>query len=104
MVSDHNLDPRRISVTGLSAGGAVATMMLATYPEVFAAGAIIAGLPFGIAGSLREAVSGMLQSPSRSAEELGDLVRQASEHKSPWPKVSGVARQRRSHRQPRQCR
>ena len=32
-------------MTGLSAGGAMTSVMLATYPEVFAAGAIIAGLP-----------------------------------------------------------
>jgi len=30
-------------VTGLSAGGAMASVMLATYPEVFAGGAIICG-------------------------------------------------------------
>jgi poly(hydroxyalkanoate) depolymerase family esterase len=88
MVSDHKLDPRRISVTGLSAGGAMASVMLATYPEVFAAGAIIAGLPFGIASNVREALNGMLQSSSRPAQELGDLVRQATSHKGPWPKVS----------------
>lgn len=88
MVLDHKLDPRRVYVTGLSAGGAMASVMLATYPEVFAAGAIIAGLPFGVATNLREALNGMLQSPSRPAEELGDLVRHASRHKGPWPKVS----------------
>jgi len=88
MVGDHALDPSRISVTGLSAGGAMASVMLATYPEVFAAGAIIAGLPFGIASNVREALGGMMQSHPRSAGELGDLVRQASGHKGPWPKVS----------------
>jgi poly(hydroxyalkanoate) depolymerase family esterase len=88
MVSDHKLDPHRIYVTGLSAGGAMTSVMLATYPEVFAAGAIIAGLPFGIASNLREAFNGMLQSPSREASGLGDLVRNASKHKGPWPKVS----------------
>jgi poly(hydroxyalkanoate) depolymerase family esterase len=88
LVSDHELDPHRIYVTGLSAGGAMASAMLATYPDVFAAGAIIAGLPFGIATNLREALNGMMQSPSRPASELGDLVRRASKHKGPWPKVS----------------
>jgi poly(hydroxyalkanoate) depolymerase family esterase len=88
MVSDHGIDPRRIFVTGLSAGGAMTSVMLATYPEVFAAGAIIAGLPFGVATNMREALSGMFQSPSRPASELGDLVRNASEHKGPWPKLS----------------
>jgi Esterase PHB depolymerase len=63
-------------------------VMLATYPEVFTAGAVIAGLPFGVATNVREALNGMFQSPSRPANELGDLVRNASEHKGPWPKLS----------------
>jgi hypothetical protein len=64
------------------------SVMLATYPEVFAAGAVIAGLPYGIASNVREALSGMLQSPSHSAQELGNLVRNASAHQGPWPKLS----------------
>lgn len=88
MVSDHNINAQRIFVTGLSAGGAMTSVMLATYPEIFAGGAIIAGLPFGVATNLREALSGMSQSSSRSAGEWGDLVRNASNHKGPWPKLS----------------
>jgi poly(hydroxyalkanoate) depolymerase family esterase len=88
MVADHGIDKRRIFVTGLSAGGAMTAVMLATYPELFAGGAIIAGLPFGIASNVREALGGMLQSPSRPAAALGDLVRKASTHKGPWPKLS----------------
>ena len=49
VVIAHGLDRSRIFVTGLSAGGAMASVMLATYPEVFAGGAIIAGLPYGVA-------------------------------------------------------
>jgi poly(hydroxyalkanoate) depolymerase family esterase len=88
MVGDVGIDPRRIFITGLSAGGAMTSVMLATYPEVFAAGAVIAGLPFGVATNVREALSGMFQSPSRPADELGDLVRNASDHKGPWPRIS----------------
>src|SRR5664279_2200313 len=88
MVGDHKVDERRIFVTGLSAGGAMTSVMLATYPELFAAGAVIAGLPFGVASNVREALSGMFQSPARPAAELGDLVRGASPHKGPWPKIS----------------
>jgi poly(hydroxyalkanoate) depolymerase family esterase len=88
MVGDISVDQRRIFVTGLSAGGAMTSVMLATYPEVFAAGAIIAGLPFGVASNVREALNGMFQSPSRPASELGDLVRNASNHQGPWPKLS----------------
>lgn len=88
MVGDNKIDPRRIFVTGLSAGGAMTSVMLATYPETFAGGAIIAGLPFGVATNVREALNGMYQSSSRPARELGDLVRNASDHKGPWPKLS----------------
>ena len=88
MVSQHRIDKHRIFVTGLSAGGAMTSVMLATYPDVFAAGAIIAGLPYGVASNVREALNGMLRSPPRSGPELGDLVRNASKHRAPWPKVS----------------
>jgi poly(hydroxyalkanoate) depolymerase family esterase len=88
MVRDHKINERRIFITGLSAGGAMTSVMLATYPEVFAAGAVIAGLPYGVATNVREALNGMFQSSSRPAGELGDLVRNASPHKGPWPKVS----------------
>lgn len=88
MVEAHRIDSRRIFITGLSAGGGMTSVMLATYPEVFAAGAIIAGLPYGIASNLREALDGMFHSPARPARELGDLVRSASDHRGPWPKVS----------------
>jgi poly(hydroxyalkanoate) depolymerase family esterase len=88
MVGDIGVDQRRIFVTGLSAGGAMTSVMLATYPEVFAAGAVIAGLPFGVASNVREALNGMFQSSSRPASELGDLVRNASNHRGPWPKLS----------------
>ena len=88
MVNDHDIDTHRICVTGLSAGGAMTSVMLATYPEMFAAGAVIAGLPFGVATNVREALSGMFKTPPRAAAELGDLVRNASPHKGPWPKLS----------------
>jgi poly(hydroxyalkanoate) depolymerase family esterase len=88
MVADHAIDADSIFVTGLSAGGAMTSVMLATYPEIFAAGAVIAGLPFGVATNVREALNGMFQSSSRTPRELGDLVRDASPHKGPWPKLS----------------
>jgi poly(hydroxyalkanoate) depolymerase family esterase len=88
MVGDHSIDENNIFVTGLSAGGAMTSVMLATYPEIFAAGAVIAGLPFGVATNVREALNGMLQSRPHPAGELGDLVRNASHYKGPWPKLS----------------
>ncbi|MGA8968780.1 MAG: PHB depolymerase family esterase [Pseudolabrys sp.] len=87
-VVDHGIDRCRVFVTGLSAGGAMASNMLACYPEVFAGGAIIAGLPYGAATTVQQAFESMFQSPSRPAREWGDLVRKASSHRGPWPRVS----------------
>ena len=88
MVRAHDIDPRRIFISGLSAGGAMTLVMLATYPDVFAAGATIAGLPYGGAMNTQEALRGMLQAPPKSASDLGDLVREASPNATVWPKLS----------------
>ena len=54
-VVDHGIDRRRVFITGLSAGGAMTSIMLACYPEVFAGGAIVAGLPYGAATNVQQA-------------------------------------------------
>lgn len=88
MVAEHGIDPARIYVTGLSAGGGMASVMLATYPEVFAGGAIIAGLPFGTAGSIPEAFDRMRAHGGPRDAALGALVKAASDHPGPWPTIS----------------
>jgi feruloyl esterase len=84
----HDIDPARIFVTGLSAGGAMTSVMLATYPETFAAGAIIAGIAYGCASGVSQAFDCMGGRASSSAPELGARIRRASAHKGPWPRVS----------------
>ena len=74
MVDTGQVDPARVFVTGLSAGGAMAAVMLAAYPDVFAGGAIIAGLPFATADSLPEALERMRGSGTPSEAELARLV------------------------------
>ena len=81
-------DRGKVFVTGLSAGGAMASVMLATYPEVFAGGAIIAGLPYGCASNVQQAFEAMFTEQGHAAQALGDRVRAASRHRGPWPKIS----------------
>ena len=66
----------------------MASVMLATYPDIFAGGAIIAGLPFGAASNVQQAFETMYQCPARPARTWGDLVRGASPHAGPWPRIS----------------
>jgi poly(hydroxyalkanoate) depolymerase family esterase len=87
-IATFDVDRRKVFVTGLSAGGAMASVMLATYPEVFAGGAIIAGLPFGCANNVQQAFEAMFTEQGHAAEALGDRVRSASRHRGPWPKIS----------------
>lgn len=88
MILAHDLDRSRVFVTGLSAGGAMAGVMLATYPEVFAGGGIIAGLAYGRATTVPEAFSCMQGRGSASDGELLQLLRRASGHTGRWPKVT----------------
>ncbi|MFT6916678.1 MAG: poly(hydroxyalkanoate) depolymerase family esterase [Motiliproteus sp.] len=88
VVDDHTIDPSRVFITGLSSGGAMASVMLATYPEVFAGGAIIAGLPYGTASTLMEAFFRMKGYGSPSDHKLDALVRGASNFTGPWPRIS----------------
>ena len=86
-LSEHNLDPARVYITGFSAGGAMTAAMLATYPDLFAGGAIIAGLPFGAATSMASAFEAMRHLRSRPGRAWGDLVRAASPFTGTRPAV-----------------
>lgn len=88
MVIKHGLDRRRIFITGLSAGGAMAAAMLATYPEVFAGGAIMAGLAYGSASTIPEAFDRMRGHGGLSSSDLQRHLEGASLHQGPWPKIS----------------
>ena len=88
LVAHENVDPARVYVTGLSAGGAMAAALLAAYPETFAGGQIIAGLPFGTATNVRQALESMATARELSPRDWGDRVRAASPHRGPWPTVS----------------
>jgi poly(3-hydroxybutyrate) depolymerase len=61
--------------------------MLATYPEVFAAGAIIAGVAYGCAADVTQAFDCMGGRARSDSRELAGHVRRASPHKGPWPRI-----------------
>lgn len=76
--SDLKIDPRKIYVTGLSAGGAMTAVLLATYPEIFAGGATLAGIPYGCASGLFSALWCQWFGRDWTPAEWGEVVREAS--------------------------
>ncbi len=88
VIDDHAIDPSRVFITGLSSGGAMTSVMLATYPEVFAGGAIIAGLPYRSARTMLQAIFRMKGYGGPSDRKLDALVRGASKFTGRWPTIS----------------
>jgi poly(hydroxyalkanoate) depolymerase family esterase len=88
VIETHRLDAGRVFITGLSAGGAMASVMLANYPERFAGGAIIGGLPFGAAANVRDALESMRAAPLKTPQQWGDAVRAASDYRGHRPRIS----------------
>ena len=88
VAAQYGLDRSHIFITGLSAGGAMTSVMLACYPELFAGGAVIAGLPFASASSLPEALERMRGQRAPSRRELATRAMAAAGHASPRPTLS----------------
>ena len=106
MIEDYGIDPHRVFVTGLSAGGAMSAALLAAWPERFAGGAIIAGVPFGCSRvpdyvpqwavsywsfwlGYTDPLRCLKPGIDRSPAQWGDRVRRASGRvPAAWPVVS----------------
>ncbi|MEU2406641.1 PHB depolymerase family esterase [Streptomyces rubiginosohelvolus] len=85
----YGTDTGRVQVTGLSAGGAMTSVMLAAYPDVFAAGAVVAGIPYGCGTDVVSAFGCMSPGVDRTPAAWAQAVRDAYPgFAGPWPRVA----------------
>lgn len=88
-IATHGSDPKRVFVVGFSAGGAESALVAATWPDVFAGGAAIAGIPYNCTTTYSEVSSCQNPGKTKTAQQWGDLVRAAySGYAGPWPRMS----------------
>ncbi len=85
VVAQQSGDTSRVFAAGASSGACMTQALLAAYPEVFAAGSSLAGVP---AGAWTGGNAYGWSSPNQSAQQWGDKVRQVNpDFSGPWPRI-----------------
>jgi poly(hydroxyalkanoate) depolymerase family esterase len=88
MKKDHAVDAKRIYVSGLSAGAAMAINLAAVYPDVFVGAGAMAGIPYGCATDVMSGLDCMKGKKTLTGQQWGDVARKARPgYSGPYPRM-----------------
>jgi acetylxylan esterase len=83
-----NADPHRIFATGVSSGAEMTAVLLGDYPNVFRAGSVMSGVPFGCFGTVAGPEACVHGTIAMTAQKWGDMVRLAyPSYRGPRPPI-----------------
>lgn len=90
MKAHYSIDPKRVYVTGLSAGGGMTADLLADYPDVFTAGSVDSGLPAQCATSGQSSAYTCMDGPvSKTVAQWASLATGSDPgYTGTWPRVA----------------
>jgi len=87
-IQNFDVDPSKIFVTGISAGGAMANVLMANYPDLFKSGAVLSGIPFKAANDLATAYAAMQGKVEKAPAEWVASIRDNNpNYEGEYPKV-----------------
>ena len=75
VILNNSVDETRVFAAGASSGGCMSEALLAAYPDVFAGGAALAGVPAGAWTGGNSCGICNQAAPNRTAQQWGDEVR-----------------------------
>jgi acetylxylan esterase len=89
VIAQNNADRTKVFAAGASSGACLTNTLLGSYPDVFAAGSVLAGVPVGAWPAGNTSCSGVCNTtpPTRTAQAWGDIVRNIYSFSGTRPRV-----------------
>jgi acetylxylan esterase len=89
VLENHDGDPNRIFAVGASSGACMTLALMATHPDVFSGGSVLAGVPYGAWKTGGTCAVCNTSATAQSEDAWGNIVRQnaPANFNGPWPRI-----------------